>query len=352
MTLSPKKYVSNYTTSTAQRGVHAKEVELGNTNLELDMSASTPCAAESSAGSAGRAPDAGQPPVASNDETGSYLQVVVEKHRRARSSPPPRAASPRLPAASSPLAHNQGGRGDGGGVYVLPHPLLLACPAGSPMCTALQAHPYFARSGRALADAATSPSRAAPPPARAASPPPAPPQPPKKYHTWKLLRGIGMERSYENEPDRVELYYFEHGAGEFLSAWSGERVTRLERAARPAQRLARAALAELLAAPRLLAALPVALLLQLARCALAALRGAAAGLLQTASDVALKPALALTFNALLQPLLVFAQNVSRGVRAALQPLAALLGDVAEPAARLLAAVRLVDVRLTCPHHTV
>ncbi|XP_049695233.2 uncharacterized protein LOC110379491 isoform X2 [Helicoverpa armigera] len=122
------------------------------------------------------------------------------------------------------------------------------------MCTALQAHPYFARSGRALADAATSPSRAAPPPARAASPPPAPPHPPKKYHTWKLLRGIGMERSYENEPDRVELYYFEHGAGEFLSAWSGERVTRLERAARPAQRLARAALAELLAAPRLLAA--------------------------------------------------------------------------------------------------
>lgn len=33
MTLSPKKYVSNYTTSTAQRGVEAKEVELANTNL-------------------------------------------------------------------------------------------------------------------------------------------------------------------------------------------------------------------------------------------------------------------------------------------------------------------------------
>lgn len=33
MTLSPKKYVSNYTTCTVQRGVEAKDIELGATNL-------------------------------------------------------------------------------------------------------------------------------------------------------------------------------------------------------------------------------------------------------------------------------------------------------------------------------
>ncbi|KAJ8725321.1 hypothetical protein PYW08_003504 [Mythimna loreyi] len=151
MALSPKKYVSNYTNSTAQRGVEAKEIELANTNMELDMSVSTHGAAESSARSAARAPHAA-PLLASNDDTGSYLQVVVEKHRRAR-SPAPRApaaaqTSPRLPAASSPLAHNQGGRGDGlgggeRGVYVLPHPVLLACPTSSPLRSALQAHTYF-----------------------------------------------------------------------------------------------------------------------------------------------------------------------------------------------------------------
>lgn len=151
------------------------------------------------------------------------------------------------------------------------------------------------------------------------------------------------------EPDRVELYYFEHGSGEFLSACGGARPTRVERAARPGARAAGALLAELLAAPQLLLALPVALLLHVQRAVLLALRGAASGLLQTTSDYALKPALALTFNALLQPLLVFCGNVARGIRAALKPLAGALGDVLEPLARLLAAVRLVDVHVACAH---
>lgn len=150
-----------------------------------------------------------------------------------------------------------------------------------------------------------------------------------------------------SEPDRVEVYYFEHGSGEFLATCGGSRPAALERAARRGGRLATALLAELLAAPQLLLALPVALLLHVQRCLLVALRGAATGLLQTTSDYMLKPALALTFNALVQPVLVFCTNVARGVREALRPLALALGDAVEPAARLLAAVRLVDVQLAC-----
>ncbi|CAH0702115.1 unnamed protein product [Spodoptera exigua] len=173
--------------------------------------------------------------------------------------------------------------------------------------------------------------------------------PGKKNKTWKLFQDMGTDKLCDSEPDRVEVYYFEHGSCEFLATCGGGggRPTVVERAARRSSRLAASLLAELLAAPQLALALPVALALQVARCVLVGVRGAAAGLVQTMSDYALKPALALAFNALLQPLLVFAANVSRGLRAALRPLAAALADVLEPAARLLAAVRLVDVHVAC-----
>ncbi|CAH0604499.1 unnamed protein product [Chrysodeixis includens] len=256
----------------------------------------------------------------------------------------------------------QGGAGGGSrGVYVLPHPVLLACPSGSPMCPALQAHSYYARGAgadgggaRALADAATAVRSYASPDDRdrcagdAARVPSRQLQ--KENKTWRIFRDIGTDKLCDNEPDRVEVYYFEHGTSEFLATCEGGRPTAVERVAGRGARLAGALLAELLAAPQLLLAAPVALLLHVQRCGLVALRGAATGLLQTTSDYALKPALALTFNALLQPLLVFVGNVGRGVREALRPLAAALGDVLEPAARLLASARLVDVRLACPLH--
>ncbi|KAJ8725322.1 hypothetical protein PYW08_003505 [Mythimna loreyi] len=201
---------------------------------------------------------------------------------------------------------------------------------------------------RALVDAGAG---TPPPPDTAAHAPPPPlPQPLKKNKAWKLFRDIDKDKLCDNEPDRVEVYYFEHGSGDFLSACGGGRPTRVERATRRGSRAAAALLAELLAAPQLLLALPVALLLHVQRVALLALRGAASGMVQTASDYALKPALALAFNALVQPLLVFCGNVLRGAREALRPLAGALGDALEPAARVLAAVRLVDVHLACPHH--
>lgn len=50
------------------------------------------------------------------------------------------------------------------------------------------------------------------------------------------------------------------------------------------------------------------------RCVLTALRDALTGGVQTAADYALKPALALAFNALIQPPLVFCANVARALR--------------------------------------
>lgn len=146
------------------------------------------------------------------------------------------------------------------------------------------------------------------------------------------------------------MYYFERSSGEFLATSDGARDTALERAARRMSRRAHALLAEALAAPRLALSAPVALLLQLERCALLTARGAVLGAVQTAADYALKPALALLFNAVVQPPLVFAGNAARALRDALHPLWLVLGDALEPAVRLLQAVRLVHVhvnRSTC-----
>lgn len=141
------------------------------------------------------------------------------------------------------------------------------------------------------------------------------------------------------------MYYFERSSGEFLATSDGAPDTALERAARRASRRAHAMLAEALAAPRLALSAPLALLLQLERCALLTARSATLGAVQTAADYALKPALTLLFNALVQPPLVFAGNAARALRDALRPLWLALGDALEPAVRLLQAVRLVHVHV-------
>lgn len=74
-----------------------------------------------------------------------------------------------------------------------------------------------------------------------------------------------------------------------------------------------------------------------------AARDLVTGSVQTVADYALKPALALAFNALAAPALVCAGNAARALRDALRPLWQALADAAEPAARLLGQLRLVQL---------
>lgn len=127
----------------------------------------------------------------------------------------------------------------------------------------------------------------------------------------------------------------------------GSAPTRLERAVRRRVRPAKRLLREAAAALRLVGALPAVLLAPALGAALAAGRDAALGLLQALSDGALKPALVVCFNALLRPALVLAAQTARALREALAPLWLAAGDAAAPAARLLAAVRLVHVEHRC-----
>ncbi|CAG4906219.1 unnamed protein product [Colias eurytheme] len=166
---------------------------------------------------------------------------------------------------------------------------------------------------------------------------------------WRRIRNIasGREEYWSEEgPDRIEVYPFERGC-EALWSRSAARVTRVERLARALAGPAGDLFAELLAASHLLLTLPVDVVLKIARCSLAAGRAALCGAVAALADEALKPALALGYNALARPPLVLAAQLAAAAREALRPLWLALADAAEPLARVLAAVRLVHVETRC-----
>ncbi|CAG5010841.1 unnamed protein product [Parnassius apollo] len=167
-----------------------------------------------------------------------------------------------------------------------------------------------------------------------------------KTSLWKKMKSITKEDldSFDG-PERLDIYRFESESATLMAR--GVPPTQLERVVRRSARPAARLLGELLAAPRLLAALPAALLVVMLRTALTPVRDTVVGFVQTLSDFVLKPALALSFNALLQPVLVCAGQATRALREALQPLTLALADAADPPARLLAALRLVHVERHC-----
>ncbi|KAJ0172436.1 hypothetical protein K1T71_011575 [Dendrolimus kikuchii] len=149
-------------------------------------------------------------------------------------------------------------------------------------------------------------------------------------------------------PDRVEVYRFERGCGEYLRTAGDAREAVCSRAARRPARAARTALAEVLALAGLLLRAPLASLLLVQRCALEVARDAIGGCVRDVSDYALKPALAATFNAAAHPALVFAANAGHALRAATAPFVGMALDALEPLVRVLGAVRLVEVHVYSP----
>ncbi|GBP07476.1 hypothetical protein EVAR_4831_1 [Eumeta japonica] len=150
------------------------------------------------------------------------------------------------------------------------------------------------------------------------------------------------------DPERIEVYYFECGSGGgHLATTDAAPVTRTGNWLARVERFGVRLFAEVLAVPQLVAALPLALLLQLQRSALVCVRGVLVGSVQTYSDYLLKPVLAVTFNALLRPPLVCAGHTFAACRDALRPIAALLADYVDPAVRLVSAMALVRVHDRC-----
>ncbi|XP_063370848.1 uncharacterized protein LOC134659150 [Cydia amplana] len=294
MTQSPKKYVSTYTSSTTNRGVEAKEVEIG--NIQLDCSSQY----QESTDVETRSP--------ASADTGSYLQVVVQKHKKKEPTVAATQTSPRLPIASSPIKTIRNGSGDHP-VYVLPHHMLVYNPLNHEK------------------------------------------QEKKKLSTIKEPTRSFWSKFIENTetaPDKVDLYYFEKTTGDFL-ATSG-MYTYTERFSAQMSRIPNRILAEMFSIPQIIANIPVAILLNLERAIFVTLRNIIVGSVQIWSDNFLKPVLALFFNSIIQPPLVLIGNVGRSVRDALKPLADIIGDFLEPAVKVLSAIRLVNIEKKCAHN--
>ncbi|KAI5634496.1 hypothetical protein NE865_12829 [Phthorimaea operculella] len=290
------------------------------------------------------------------NDTASYIQVEVRRARRSTRLPaassPAHNSNPAPPPTSPAPAHNShlpnteamamDATGLTGAGEMMMMPAMLTCTGAA---TTWQGQTQCAARGCAADPAAGDAG------ATHCAPAQRPDNASEKNNglsVWRKMSGY-IERNDESDedgrPERMEVYYFEHGCGAWLATTDCAHEAAVERLARRAARRGRAWLAEALAVPRLVAAAPLAALVGAERAALVVARGAVVGAVQTAADYALKPALALVFNALLHPPLVFAGNTLRAVRDALRPVWGALGDALDPLARLLASVRLVHVHI-------
>ncbi|CAH2086992.1 unnamed protein product [Euphydryas editha] len=311
MTLTPKVIVSPVSNVKINRGVEARENEIANIRFETEQLSSSRPATE-----------------CSESRTDGVLAA---------------GDAPTRPLSPPSISDQSGGENN-----AVPAAVLLACPAFAAL------HQHSWDKARSLLDAST----------RAAEPLPhgftcaanfnsAPQHKTSikkntKKSFWKNLCDEGKQNfdTFDNGPDRIEVYHFER-SNEYLCARDAARVTRVERAARRLARPAGALLAELLAVPRVLLAVPVHILLQIGRCMLLGIRGALTGVLQTVSDQLLKPSLALAFNALVQPPLVFAAQTAGALRDVVRAAALALSDALEPVARLLSSLRVVHIERRC-----
>nr|XP_037869144.1 uncharacterized protein LOC105842720 isoform X2 [Bombyx mori] len=282
--------MSQVTVSSSHRDAEINEVQTGNATLEESSSSAAP-----------------------PEDTASYLQVVVEKRRRQRATASVGTQTPRRPAASSPRR---------------------ACHVPRPSHTSK----YTSCGEGAAGDAS--------------------PQPPRRYDTEKKSKGSILEEIeddidnnvIDDGPARVCVYRV--CGGECAAAREGARVSAVERAARRARRSLEPALAELLAAPRVLLALPVGILLRLHRCTLEAWWSLVGGCVREVAEGAVRPALAECAGGCAVPALRAARVLLREARATLRPLALALRDAAEAPARLFQALRLVHVApCACSSHS-
>ncbi|KAI8441395.1 hypothetical protein MSG28_015010 [Choristoneura fumiferana] len=304
MTQSPKKYASHFTSSTTNRGVEAKEVEIANTHLDINASGSTQY--QESADIDIRSQASG--------DTGSYLQVVVQKHKRKDPIVAATQTSPRLPVASSPIKKIKNGSGDTQ-LYLFQQPMLLAYPPNpQPHATNNVEKPEVTKKLSTVKEELV------------------------RQSFWSKFQEITKDTS----PDRVEMYYFERTTGDFLSISDGV-FTYTEQFALKSSRITNRIVAECFAIPQIILSIPVSVILHTERTVLKVLRSFLVGTVQILSDYVLKPVLTLSFNAVIQPPLVFVGNVVRAVREAVRPVALLIGDFVEPLVKVLGAIRLVNV---------
>lgn len=377
--LSSNKHISKFTNSTENRGVEAKQVKVTDTKLDVNTSTVTQIQMESNSGCTEHAIDdpADESTTATTpatlSETDSYIQVIVQKHRRVQNHETnsiniPEPSTPRLPKSSSPIKpEKKVGCGDttnNGEVYMLPHPLLFAYPT-------IPHQPQTWNSafiGRTLVETATSAKSSSSfkkivqalrcENKKTFTPNNLNnniPEPDVKNKTNLEVKNKGNKlKFFENNdnvsnynPQRIEVYYFERGCTDYLSTTDCSSIPLTEKFVARTGHVLERILSEVCAIPQLLLAAPTILLVQTQKLILISLRNVFVDTTQTYSDYFLKPLLTVLFNALIQPPMVFVTNIAIGIRNVLKPLWGIFGDLIEPMTKLIGSLHLVRVEKKC-----
>ncbi|KAJ8931050.1 hypothetical protein NQ314_016079 [Rhamnusium bicolor] len=148
-----------------------------------------------------------------------------------------------------------------------------------------------------------------------------------------------------NGTTRVDVYYFDHGNSSYLKTTDSPPMILTEALAEKTEAYTTKFWAEIFGTLHIGIAFCTSFILQLLRFILySVLRPLIVGTIQLGSDYFFKPFIATTFNAIVQPPLLFLYNVATSLRDLCDPIAEGIGYFLREVAAVIRAFRLVDIR--------
>lgn len=149
------------------------------------------------------------------------------------------------------------------------------------------------------------------------------------------------EQQFEN----MEVYYFDHGCPEFYRTTDCPPHLVTEALAQSTHHHATKFWAEMFGTVNIGTTFVISFWLQLYRFLLYGIaRSIIVGVLQITADYLLKPVLAVVFNGLVQPPVMFVQNVLTALGGMVEPIGRAIGCLLLPVGRILQSVRLVEYK--------
>ncbi|KAJ8913439.1 hypothetical protein NQ315_017183 [Exocentrus adspersus] len=149
----------------------------------------------------------------------------------------------------------------------------------------------------------------------------------------------------EKDATRVDVYYFDHGDAGYLKTTDSPPVVTTEHLAERTEAYTTRFWAEIFGTLHIGVSFCISFVLQLFRFLLYSLfRPLTVGLIQLGTDYFLKPCIAILFNAIVQPPLIFLYNVSTSFRDICRPLAEAMGFFLREMAVGIRAFRIIDFR--------
>lgn len=148
----------------------------------------------------------------------------------------------------------------------------------------------------------------------------------------------------EGQSEKPHIYLFDHGNHTFYKTTDASPVLSTDRFVEKTHQAATRFWAEIFSTVHIGITFVTAFILQLFKFMLfSVVRPLTVGVIQLTADYFIKPVLMITFNGLVQPVLIFLYNVATSFRDVCKPIAEALGYFLTEIADLCRAIRLVEI---------